>query len=65
MVCVPLEVHKSFPGSMSAKIILRKSVFRFSPSVLFFPKVDLLENAFQSVCGVVSHCGFPLRVSND
>lgn len=65
MVCVSLEVHRRFPESMSAKIILRKSIFRFSPSFLLFLKANLLENAFQSTCGVVSHCGFHLLVSND
>lgn len=65
MVCVPLEVHRSFPVDMSAQIILSRSVSRFSPFTLLFLKVYLLENASQFRRGVVSYCGFNLHVSND
>lgn len=34
MVCVLQEAYRSFPLSMSAKIILRQSVSRFLPSIL-------------------------------
>lgn len=65
MVCVPLEVHRSFPVDMSAQIILSRSVSRFSPFTLLFLKVYLLENASQFRRRVVSYCGFNLHVSND
>lgn len=57
------EAYRSFPLSMSAKIILRQSV---SDSYLpfSFPKVDLLENAPQYRCGVVTNCGFNLHLIN-